>query len=272
MYRSSKYIIAVLLIACYCYAAAQKLPAVQQTSLRAPVDVKIDGKATEWNNTFQAYNRAVDVFYTIANDDDNLYLIVKASKPRIVEKILHVGVTFFVNNTAIKSDKAYNNVVITFPDVSVADGQYIITTAGIKSSNGMPALRSDSVSARADSLISAVNKLLTAKANTINLKGIKEIPDSAISVYNEEKIKAAAAFDIRGGYTYELAIPLKYLGLKITDDKKFSYSIKLLSRLNYMKKGTAMVYRYDKNGDQYDANQDLDSTTDFWGEYTLARK
>ena len=28
----------------------------------------------------------------------------------------------------------------------------------------------------------------------------------------------------------------------------------------------------DKNGEQYDANQDMDSTTDFWGEYTLARK
>jgi len=250
-------------------AMAQKLPTTQQGSLRTPSNLKIDGRATEWNNTFQAYNHAVDLFYTIANDDENLYLIVKAAKPRIVEKILHVGVAFYINKAGIKKDKANDNMVVSFPDLSVADGQRIIANAGIKTSNGFPVLHRDSVSARADSLIGVANKLLVAKANTIKITS-KDITDSIISVYNEEKIKAAAAFDIKGSYTYELAIPLKYLGLKVSDNKQFSYSIKLLSRLVNKKPGTLMVFKYNVTGEQIDANQDLDSTTDFWGEYALA--
>ena len=58
-------------------ANAQKLPNVQQASLRAPENVKVDGKPTEWGDKLQAYNKATDVFYTIANDYNNLYLIIQ---------------------------------------------------------------------------------------------------------------------------------------------------------------------------------------------------
>ena len=40
-------------------ANAQKLPNTQETSLRAPANLKVDGKPTEWNNQFQAYNKAL---------------------------------------------------------------------------------------------------------------------------------------------------------------------------------------------------------------------
>lgn len=53
---------------------AQKLPGVQTSSLWAPENLKIDGKTTEWNGTFQAYNKAADIFYTISNDDKNIGL------------------------------------------------------------------------------------------------------------------------------------------------------------------------------------------------------
>ena len=38
-------------------AHAQKLPKVQKTSIRAPENIKIDGKANEWDNKYQAFNR-----------------------------------------------------------------------------------------------------------------------------------------------------------------------------------------------------------------------
>ncbi|HCN82336.1 MAG TPA: hypothetical protein DIT07_01770, partial [Sphingobacteriaceae bacterium] len=59
--------------------SAQKLPNIQEASLRAPAGIKVDGKATEWNNQFQAYNKATEIFYTISNDDDKLYLAVQAT-------------------------------------------------------------------------------------------------------------------------------------------------------------------------------------------------
>ena len=51
---------------------AQKLPNKQEISFQAPTNIKIDGKASEWNNQFLAYNNATDIYYTIANDDKNL--------------------------------------------------------------------------------------------------------------------------------------------------------------------------------------------------------
>jgi len=78
---------------------AQKLPNKQEASLRAPANIKIDGQATEWNNKYQAYNNATEVFYTIANDDDNLYLIIHARKSRIIEKMMEGGISFTVSPT-----------------------------------------------------------------------------------------------------------------------------------------------------------------------------
>jgi hypothetical protein len=72
---------------------AQKLPNVQTISLRAPAGVKIDGKTKEWNNRFQCYNHATSLFYTIANDDENLYLVIKAIDRDICKKIIGGGIT-----------------------------------------------------------------------------------------------------------------------------------------------------------------------------------
>jgi hypothetical protein len=83
-------------------AVGQKLPGKQEGSLLAPPKVKIDGKATEW--TFRAYNIATDVFYTMAHDNDNIYLVIKAADESSVRKIISSGITFSVNNTAKKTD------------------------------------------------------------------------------------------------------------------------------------------------------------------------
>jgi len=84
----SKKIIPVILFSiAFLNTHAQTLPKVQEASLRAPDNIKIDGKPTEWNNQFQAYNTATDLFYTIANDDQNLYLVIQAKKPLSISKI-----------------------------------------------------------------------------------------------------------------------------------------------------------------------------------------
>jgi hypothetical protein len=50
----------LLAVLAFANANAQKLPNVQQVSLRAPANIKIDGKATEWSG-FKALNTATDV-------------------------------------------------------------------------------------------------------------------------------------------------------------------------------------------------------------------
>jgi len=103
MLRSTVLMITVVLSVCFYFPCiAQNLPNAQQRSLWAPATIKIDGKPTEWNNQFQAYNHATDILYTISNDNDNLYLIIQASKPRIIDKIIDVGVTFIINTAGKK--------------------------------------------------------------------------------------------------------------------------------------------------------------------------
>src|ERR1700744_4874348 len=94
-------------------ANAQKLPNVQPAGIRAPADIKMDGKTTEWNNQFQAYNRATDIYYTLANDDDHLYLTVQATIPDIINKIIGGGITLTIQKSGKKNDK--DGISITYP-------------------------------------------------------------------------------------------------------------------------------------------------------------
>jgi len=251
---------------------AQKLPAVQQTSVRAPATLKIDGKANDWGGQFQAYNKSTELFYTIANDDENLYLVVQAAKPRVIEKILSSGVTFTVNNAGKKSDKAKENATIIYPLINFDFIYDILRKAGDKDVwSGSPGASGPArprmvTLTRTDSTVVLANKAFYDRAKNIKTGGINDIPDT-ISIYNEHQIKVAAIFDNKGGYTYELALPLKYVGLSIDRLQKFSYNIKLNNR-GY----TTGNYMDRASGQMMDADPDLDSVTDFWGDYTLAKK
>jgi len=109
-----KFILSSLLLGSACLSTnAQKLPNVQTASLRAPANTKIDGKPTEWDNKFQAYNHATEVYYTLANDDDKLYLVVQATDRQIINKIIGGGVTFTVQKSGKKNDKG--GISITYP-------------------------------------------------------------------------------------------------------------------------------------------------------------
>jgi hypothetical protein len=256
-------------------ATAQKLPNVQESPLFAPVDIKVNGKAAEWGPQLQAYNKATDVSYTIANDTKNFYLLVQANKPRTIEKIVSVGLTLIINPNGKKNVNDEGNVLITYPIIDHRAGQRMLWYAGAKAK---PAYSSPVIAdttkyseVHADSLIAIANSLFVVNAKSIKVKGIKDITDPAISIYNEEGIKAVATFNNNGVYTYELAIPLKYLGLSVSEFKKFTYNVRLESRLTEPKSGLVTRFIYP-NGQALDIDQDLDSTTDFWGEYTLAKK
>jgi hypothetical protein len=75
----TKISLALLTTAFVLSAQAQKLPNIQETSVWAPANVKMDARLTDWGNNLQAYNKTVDLGYTIANDDKNLSLVIKAS-------------------------------------------------------------------------------------------------------------------------------------------------------------------------------------------------
>src|SRR5260221_3908569 len=81
-------------------ANAQKLPKVQRISVRAPKNIKIDGTSREWeNDTFRAYNASDRIYYTMSNDDHNLYLIVRATGVFEDDKVIRGGVTLTISHS-----------------------------------------------------------------------------------------------------------------------------------------------------------------------------
>lgn len=252
-------VLGILLLSLNICTYAQKLPNVQTASIPAPADIKIDGKATEWNNQFQAFNHAVLFNYTLANDKDNLYLAVQATDQVIVKRILNGGITLAISAPGDKKDK--NAPGVTFP-VSSPGNKVTINFKTKPDPAAMPA--------QADSFMRAKNNEMGTKFKNIKTNGISQL-DTLISVYNTNNIKAAGALDINMAYTYELAIPLKYL--KINTDK-FAYHVTInavaqtgISMPNMNSTDPMQKMR----GIRVSPNAVLgQEATDFWGEYTLA--
>jgi len=266
---------------------AQKLPKIQQVSRRAPANIKIDGRATEWNNKLEAYNKNVEFFYTISNDDKNLYLTVMVPEREVIRRILNGGLTLAVNRSGKKDDA--NSAGITFPVFDNANrftprfggslntanmhGQNILTDEEranmvmVGGRVGIPLTVS-----QADSLMRDNNQNFPSKTPSIGVKGIKNI-DSLISVYNVDGIKAAAMFDNKATYTYEMALPLKYLPAGTSGSDKLTYHLMINEILPppptievSVPNGALKAPTVSLNGPPPQAG------TDFWGEYILAKK
>lgn len=260
-----KFVLLALCTATGIASLAQKLPTVQKNGIMAPPNVKTDGKATEWGQ-FAAYNKANAFFYTIANNKDKLYLTVQASDSYTLQKILAGGVTFSIINT----NKHIAPTAITFP----------LMPDSVQA-NIMARLRN--TDANINTMLPDINTILNNTCKEINVKGISVITDTLISVYNEHEIRAAIHIDEQKALTFELAVPLKYLGLSSDQTTSFNYNIKLNGTVEHFTK----IMINGKPGTVNDLPNDilmnmirvsraskgntLYFPTDFSGEYTLIK-
>lgn len=247
-------------------AQAQKLPKVQQESVYAPANIKIDGKAAEWDNQYRAYNTDNHIFYTVSNDDKDLYLTVFSPEYENLSKIIYGGITLTISDANTKKD----NASISFPVQDYNKNWGLARSAFEYHHN----LKND-ILANKGKIDTLMNSLNTRSSNTfkeIQVSGIKEIDDPLISIYNTQGIKAALLFDNKIALTYELAVPLKYLGLSASDPGRIKYNIKLNGRKLPAPNPNAPPPPRPANGATDLTGLYLDTPTDFGGEYTLAKK
>jgi len=233
---------------------AQKLPNVQQTSIRAKKSPN-----NEVADTFEAYNHNTDIFYTLSNDDNKLYLTIKVIEPFIFKKIASGGLTLTISNGA----KANENVSITYPTTKDSAPFYLV----LNSTGGTATTTKN----HNDSLKNALNAQMTNSLKVIEVTGVKAISDSLISIYNEYGIKANAFFDDQINYNYRLELPLKYLN----NLSKISYKITLngtipknaVTRLS----GSGQNLLVMVEGKSPYVTPIINSPTYFSGEYELAK-
>lgn len=287
MYHAMKKIYLMLMFLSFvAVATAQKLPDVQTSSLPAPTNIKIDGKANEWNETFAADNKRTEVIYSLANDHKNLYLVIKSTSTANANKIMAGGLTFSINAAGNKREK--ESYHITYPLIKRPErgqGQNRQAQGGFQN-------RSQQSTQQRDSAALVLRKTQLAGVKEIKVGGFNQITDSLISIYNEYGIKAVASFDSKGEYIYELAIPLALLNLSDDDGRSFAYQIKINGLVNMGFGGAAANAgrtpgagngggfgggaRGGANGNGGfqrggSGTNDLMNATDFWGKYTLAK-
>ncbi len=270
MIQQYKTLFTVALLAITGIAAnAQRLPNVQQGSLRAPVSTKVDGKATEWKNEFKAYNHATDIFYTISNDDEYLYLTAKATDPEIIRRIMNGGIALTIQKSGKKDDQG--GVCVTYP---VIDSKLKLSFNTRKSPD-------DETLNEADSIMKINNQKFIQNAKWIGITGIAGL-DSLISVYNEDGVKAAGLFDDKKAFTCEIAVALNQPGVSVAAHPKIAYHV-LLNGFNVFNQKVVTAAadprsmgspaNYDPVSEaKLNLEQTLTAPTDFWGEYTLTKK
>ena len=251
---------------------AQKLPNIQTASLRAPDNIKIDGKTTEWNDKFQAYNTANRFFYTLSNDDDNLYLSLSTNDEYVFSKIMYGGITLTIQLPVEKTDKrstAVKNVAITYPPiVKPLKGPIIDIDKSLRRFVKNNDTTKIAPKKKLDSLCSVIDDKMNNLFKEIRVEGIDDVQDTLISIYNSEGMKVSAHYNSRLQYVYELAIPLKYLGVAIKSGVKFRYNIKLSGRpesASHLVVENPMAFY----GPDY---LYVYTPSDFWGVYNLAKK
>jgi hypothetical protein len=217
--------------------ANKKLKDVQATNLLAPEKVKVDGNLADWNDNFQAYNKSTKLYYTLSNDDKNIYLVIKSIDPANNTKIAAGGITFTINTDNKKKEQdAYS---VTFPVIPVQTFQRGARGAGGAGGGGFAGGggggiagfgRNNANDSAALAAQATARKQLVTSSKEIRVSGFKDITDSVLSIYNEHAIKTAIAYDAQNSYTYEVSIPIKLMGLSLDNPKEFAYNVKVNGR------------------------------------------
>lgn len=74
-------------------------------------DVTVDGQNKEWKSPLPRYNKNTGISYDIANDERNIYMIVRVTDTTSIRQVLQNGLEVWIN----KDGKKKNTTGITYP-------------------------------------------------------------------------------------------------------------------------------------------------------------
>lgn len=115
----------------------QSSDAVQQTQWTGS-PVVIDGRDSEWVKPLTYFAKSEKLAYSLLNDSSAIYILASTQDEQTQQKILHGGMTVWINTLGEKSDE--NAAGVSFPTGSVAPRRRNDPEGGSKS-GGLKELR-----------------------------------------------------------------------------------------------------------------------------------
>lgn len=174
--------------------------------------ITVDGNSSEWHEPLNNYNSDTKLAFALANDQDNIYLIIESLDVETTKKLLTGGLTLTVN-TSGKKKEGLKLVFLGMnngphpggPHPQGRDSIAALKRARDDDGGGMPGLK------------------------MIQVSGFKSIPAGGLPIPNQQGIQVAAAFNKQRDYICELAIPMALLDFNGKAPKAIAYNIKINS-------------------------------------------
>jgi hypothetical protein len=161
-----------------------------------PTNIVIDGDIKEWGDSLRYYNQDKQLNYSLANDQENLYMAIRINDRSEQIRILRAGLTLSIDTRGKKKE----SFTMTFP-------------VGDQSAQGMAETAQDLQSSNSDVKQEDRDELAQArltKLREIKVTGFKDIESETMTTSNTYGFKVAIDYDKDGNLVYEAAIPLKF--------------------------------------------------------------
>lgn len=184
-----------------------------EDNMRMIKPFKADGISNEWNEPLNEYNTDTKLAFALANDDQNLYVVIESLDPQTTFSVLRGGITLNINTEGKKK----TGINLVFPlmerpplpkDVDLPKDK--LTKIPLEKNGEMPR---DFV---------GMNK-------TIRVSGFKNISDGDLPIENNFGIQAGMTIKPNRDLIYEISIPLAQLQVDPSIKKPLIYNIKINS-------------------------------------------
>ncbi|WP_131537400.1 hypothetical protein [Pedobacter nototheniae] len=188
-----------------------------ESNMRMLKPFKADGISNEWNEPLNEFNSDTKLAFALANDDQNLYIVIESLDPETTMKVLSGGITLNINTAGKKK----TGIELTFP----LRERPPIQPDNVEKANIMGADGKHEPHELPDE---------KTMGQGIKVTGFKNIPDGIVSPENSYGIKTGMVVKPNRDLIYEMAIPLSQLQVDLNLKKPIAYNIKI----NSFKRGT----------------------------------
>lgn len=175
-----------------------------------PANIIIDGNLSEWGDSLRYLSEEKKIPYTLANDQQNLYVAIRINDRLEQARIINAGITLSIDPKGKKKE----TFTMTFP----------LSEPGSKPQFGFR--KDDNGELTQQDRDELARERLTTLRD-IKVTGFKDIEYDMITTSNTYGIKAAINYDADGDLIYEAAIPLKFFHVDSSSKNEWAFNFKI---------------------------------------------